>query len=88
MKGGLNYFDISPRPATEGQPIKITFDYGIDKATLTLSIYDQYEKVIRRVKVQVSGSKGELTFTVPKGWGPALFIDHKDFIVGMVTVKK
>jgi len=88
MKGGLNFFDINPRPAIEGQPVKITFDYGIDKATLTLSIYDQYEKVIRHVKVQVSGSKGELTFMVPKGWGTALFIAHKDFIVGMVTVKK
>ncbi len=87
MNGGPYHFDISPRPATEGKPVKISFDYGVDKATLTLAIYDQYEKVIKYVKVQVSGSKGEVSFVVPKGWGPALFVTHQGFIAGMVTVK-
>jgi hypothetical protein len=87
MTGNLLSFDISPRPATEGQPITITFDYLSDKATLTLAIADAEEKVIKYIKVEVRAGKGSTTFTIPKGWGPILFVDHKDFYLAAIAVK-
>jgi hypothetical protein len=86
MDGQLLSFDISPRPAKEGNSISISFDYHSDKGTVTLAIVDAEEKVIKYVKVIVEAGKGKTTFSIPKGWGPALFINHKDFIVGAITV--
>ena len=88
MKGNLLSFHVVPRPAKEGQPIKISFGYRVDKTTITVMIANKNEKIVRYITIQVSGGTGEATFMIPKGWGPSLYINHKDFIAGSVGVDK
>jgi len=88
MKGNLLEFHISPRPAKEGQPIKITFKYRVDKTTITVGIVNAGETMTRYISIPVNGNKGEATFVIPRGWGRMLYMSHKDFYVGTVTVNK
>ena len=88
MDGSLGQFHIVPRPAKEGQTIKITFKYHVDKTTITVAIVSKNEKVTRYLKIQVEAGTGQALFVIPKGWGPSLYINHKDFLVGSVGVDK
>jgi len=88
MRRQLLHFDISPRPAEEGKAITVSFDYPSDSKSITVEIVNKDERVKELLTISIKANKGKATFMIPKGWGPSLYINHKDFIAGSVGVDK